>query len=141
MKHVLAAIALFALGTVSALANPPGGISGHVVRAVNGHAIVDVPVFIYKMPVREGDKPVSTMRTDKNGFFADVALPFGSYLVATRLGTHIVGCTVDAVYDGFMTRMKVAVGNRDGQCSGPRVRSALVNPQLTADVYLLTSSP
>lgn len=141
MKHVLAAIALLALGTLPALANPPGGISGHVVREANNHAIADVPIFIYKMPVKEGDSPVSSMRTDKNGFFADVALPFGTYLVATRLGTQIVGCTVDAVYDGFMTHMKLAVGDRDSHCSGPRVRTALVNPALTADVYLITGAP
>src|SRR5579863_9157795 len=137
MKQLLALLAAMACATLPALASP-GGISGHVVRESNGHAIAGVPVFIYKMPVKQGDEPVASMRTDGRGFFSDVALPLGRYLVATRIGTQIVGCSVDDVYDGFMTRMKVAIADQDSQCSGPHVRTALVNPALTSDVYYIT---
>jgi 5-hydroxyisourate hydrolase-like protein (transthyretin family) len=139
MKSAFATLGLIGLLALPAIASP-GGISGHVIDLHTGQAIEGVPVFIYRVPVNDGDKPVSAMKTDKHGGFADVGLPLGRYLVATRVGSRSSGCTVDDVFDGFMSHITVAVGKGETACEGPHTASALVNPALTSDTYFITSS-
>jgi 5-hydroxyisourate hydrolase-like protein (transthyretin family) len=138
MKHLLALAVAFALTTVSVLA-AEGAITGRVVDLHTGKPISGVPVFIYRLPVNEGDKPVGAMRTDNKGGFADVSLENGQYLVATRVGSRSSGCTVDDIFAGFVTHIVVEVGHGETACEGPHTASALVNPALTADEYIITN--
>jgi 5-hydroxyisourate hydrolase-like protein (transthyretin family) len=138
MKYVQAFAAAVSLTTALAFA-AEGGITGHVVDLHTGKPISGVPIFIYHMPVNEGDSPIFAMRTDGKGGFGDVALPSGRYLVATRVGSRSTGCTVDDVFDGYVTHIKVSIGKGETACEGPHTSSALVNPALTADTYIITN--
>ena len=139
MKRFLAVSALLVLSAAPAMADQRGGIAGHIVDATTHAAVAGVPVFIYRMPVRQGDAPVSAVRTDKHGGFADITLPVGRYLVATRDGTRSQGCDVDDVYPGNVMHVTIAVGSNRATCTGAHIRTAVVDPGLTTDMYLIGS--
>jgi hypothetical protein len=52
-----------------------------------------------------------------------------------RFPGKVEGCAVDDVMGGEVTRMRIEIGHDAIMCTGPRVHSALVDPNATADVY------
>jgi hypothetical protein len=47
----------------------------------------------------------------------------------------VLGCAVDDVQSGEVSRLKIEIGRDNIVCSGPRVHAALIDPNATADIY------
>ena len=134
MKIIAAALLMAGLTAASAFAFAPGGISGHIVDAKTGKPLAGVPLEIYRMPIKNGDLAIVRIRTNDRGFFVKNALPVGRYMVAALADGRSFGCIVDDVYESNMTNFTLGVGEDNTVCSGPRVHSGLVNPNVTADL-------
>ncbi len=52
-----------------------------------------------------------------------------------QLPGKVVGCAVDDVQGGEVSRMRIEIGRDAIMCCGPRVHPALIDPNATADVY------
>jgi hypothetical protein len=134
MKKLVALVALLGFAAVPALA-ANGGISGTLVDEA-GRPVAGAPVAIFRMPIRQADTAMATVKTNGRGFFAEIALPPGRYVVSSVASTQSSSCVVDDVFDGAVTRVKLRLGP-SSKCSGPRLHSAVVNPALTSDVYVV----
>lgn len=136
MKRFAIVLALAGALATPALAEQPGGIAGTVVDARSGRAMAGVTLYYYRAPYLEnGANRIMTLRTNPRGFFSDVTLEPGRYVVMARIGGGVQGCAVDDVIGAEVTRIKIAIGRGALMCSGPRVHPALVDPNATADVY------
>jgi hypothetical protein len=136
MKQILTMLALAGMLTAPAFADQPGGISGTVVDAKTGQPIAHATLYYYRSPYLEnGPNHIATLQTNARGFFSDVTLEPGWYVVMARFPGKVEGCAVDDVMGGEVTHLKVAIGHDAIMCTGPRVHSALVDPNATADVY------
>jgi protocatechuate 3,4-dioxygenase beta subunit len=136
MKRFLLMTALAAAMSLPALADQTGGVSGRVTDLM-GHPLANTAVSIYKLPVHEGSPAIKSATTDKQGYFTDITLEPGRYLVTANVMGWTSSCVIDDVFGGSVTRMKISVGADGQRCSGPRVHSAVVNPANTADVYII----
>jgi len=134
MRIVIAAVLALSFATVPALA-ANGGVNGTLLDEA-GRPVAGAPVAIFRMPIRQADVAVATVKTDRHGFFAELALPPGRYVVSSVASTHSSSCVIDDVFDGVVTRVKLRLGPST-RCSGPRLHSALINPALTSDVYIV----
>lgn len=136
MKRIIGLCAFALLATLPAFA-ANGGVWGRILDA-SGNPIAGVPVAIFQMPLHDSELAVSTLTTDRNGYFSHIALTPGRYLVRANVDGTAVACSIDDVFDGFNTRMVMRVEpNAAATCSGPRVHSASINPAMTADVYIM----
>jgi hypothetical protein len=128
-KSLLAAMFLLA-ATVPARAGDSGGISGYV-RDDRGlplpHAVVQFQ--------RLGGL-VGTVRTDDSGFFSDITLEPGRYMIRVDgvLGSQSSSCVVRDVFGGEVARLTIGVGITTRDCDWGQA-SSLVDPNATADVY------
>jgi protocatechuate 3,4-dioxygenase beta subunit len=137
MKRFAAMLALAALTTAAAVADTSGaGLQGRVVSLSNGRAIAHATVLYYKAPYLEnGPNQIFTQKTDKNGYFTDITLVPGRYIVMARVPNRVEGCAVDDVQQGEVTHVVLKVGGNRIICAGPRVHPTTVDPNLTADLY------
>lgn len=136
MKQIAIVLALAGSFSMPALADQPGGISGTVVDAKTGQPISQATLYYYRAPYLEnGPNRIMTLQTNAHGFFGDITLQPGRYIVMARLPGKVEGCAVDDVMSGEITRMKLEIGHDALMCSGPRVHPALVDPSASADVY------
>ncbi len=136
MKRLAIVLALAGSLTAPAAADQPGGISGTVVDARTGRAISGATLYYYRAPYQEnGANRIMTLQTNARGFFSDVTLDPGRYVIMARIGSGVQGCAVDDVIGAEVTRIKISIGQSALMCSGPRVHPALVDPNATADVY------
>jgi hypothetical protein len=136
MKHIAIGLALVGSLVASALADEPGGIAGTVVDAKTGQPISNATLYYYRSPYLDnGPNHIMTLRTNSRGFFSDVTLQPGRYVVMARFPNKVQGCAVDDVMGGEVARMKIEIGHDAVMCSGPRIHPALVDPNATADVY------
>jgi hypothetical protein len=136
MKQVTTMLALAGMLWAPALGAQPGGISGTVVDAKTGQPMAHATLYYYRSPYLEkGPNHVATLQTNGRGFFSYVTLEPGRYVVMARFPGKVEGCAIDDVMAGEVTRMRVEIGHDGIMCSGPRVHSALVDPNATADVY------
>jgi hypothetical protein len=76
-----------------------------------------------------------TLQTNSRGFFSDVTLDPGRYIIMARVPGKVQGCAVDDVMGGEVARMKIEIGHDAIMCSGPRIHSALIDPNAGASVY------
>jgi hypothetical protein len=137
MKQIAIGLALAGSLVTSALADQPGGISGTVVDVKTGQALAHTTLYYYRAPYLEnGANHIMTMQTNSRGFFSDVTLEPGRYIVMARFPDKVQGCAVDDVIGGEVSRMKIEIGHDAIMCSGPRVHPALVDPNATSDLYL-----
>jgi Carboxypeptidase regulatory-like domain len=137
MKTLAIVLALAGSLIVPAFADSLGGISGTVVDAKTGQPMSGVTLYYYRAPyVERGPNRIMTLKTNARGFFSDVTLDPGRYVIMARFPGKVEGCAVDDVIGGQQTRMKIEVGHDAIMCSGPRVHAALVDPNASADVYL-----
>ncbi len=134
MKTFVAAFVLAALTAVPVLAFTQGGISGHIVDKSSGKALAGVPLEIYRMPIRPGDRAVARLHTNGRGFFVKVPLSTGRYMVAALADGKSFGCVVDDVFQNNVTNFTLGVGGDNTVCTGPRVHAGVVNPNITADL-------
>jgi hypothetical protein len=135
MKRLASMLALASFLAVPAMADAPGGISGYVTSLSTGAPIAHAKISYYRAPYVENVTVLKRLETDKHGFFADVTLEPGRYIVMAQVPGKVLGCAVDDVMNGETARVKIQIGRNDIMCSGPRVHAALVDPNATADVY------
>lgn len=136
MKHLAIMLALAGFLGGIAIADELGGLSGTVVDARTGQPVPNATLYYYRSPYNEhGYNHIMTLQTNSRGFFSDITLEPGRYIVMARFPNRVQGCAVDDVIGGENTRMKIVLGHDQIMCSGPRVHPALVDPNATADVY------
>ena len=134
MKTFVTALVFAALAAVPGLAFTQGGISGHIVDISSGKMLAGVPLEIYRMPIRPGDRAIARLRTNARGFFVKVPLSTGRYMVAALADGKSFGCIVDDVFQNNVTNFTLGVGSNNTVCTGPRVHAGLVNANITADL-------
>jgi len=136
MKYLTIMLALAAAVAAAARADEPGGISGYVVDTKSGRPIAQATLYYYRSPYLEhGPNRIMTLQSNGRGFFSDVTLEPGRYVIMARFPNKVEGCAVDDVIGGEVSRIKVEMGHDSIMCSGPRVHPALVDPNAGADVY------
>jgi hypothetical protein len=136
MKTIGIMLALTGLLALPATADQPGGIAGTVIDLSTGQAIAGATIYYYRSPYLEnGPNHIMKLETDRHGFFNDITLDPGRYIVMARLPNRVEGCAVDDVMGGEVARMRIEIGHDKIMCSGPRVHPALVDPNATADIY------
>ncbi len=137
MKSIAMALALAGSMAAAAPADSLGGISGTVVNAKTGQAMPGVTLYYYRAPYLDrGPNRIMTLTTNARGFFSDVTLDPGRYVLMARFPGKVEGCAIDDVIGGQQTRVKIEIGRDAIMCDGPRVHPALVDPNASADVYL-----
>jgi hypothetical protein len=136
MKQIATVLALAGLLAVPALADQLGGISGYVVDAHTGQPMAHAQLYYYRSPYRDqGPNDIKALETNGRGFFSDITLEPGRYVVMARLPGKVEGCAVDDVMGGEVARLRIEIGHDQIMCSGPRVHPALVDPNATASIY------
>jgi hypothetical protein len=137
MKTYAALLAIVSLLSVPALADSnTAGLSGTVVDVNSGQPIEHATILYYKTPYLEnGTNRIYETKTDRKGFFSDITLEPGRYVIMARVPDRVLGCAVDDVQIGEVTRVKLEIGRDRIVCSGPRVHPTSVDPNLTADLY------
>lgn len=134
MKALAVILGVLALAA-PASASRPAGISGYVIDLDNGRALARAEVQIYRMPVENTAAPVAMLLTNVRGFFSDITLVPGRYMVvATAKGVRS-GCEISNLYEGVVARFTMKISSHGERCIGRNVHSALVVPGQTADVY------
>lgn len=136
MKRLATTLALASLMAVPAVAAQfGGGLSGHVTDLKSGQPIAHATILYYRAPYIDNVTVLKKLETDRNGFFTDVTLEPGRYILMSQVEGRVMGCAVDDVMDGESTRVNIKMGYDTIVCSGPRVHPTMVDPNATADVY------
>ncbi len=136
MKYAAITLALAGLLTAAVSADQLGGISGIVVDRADGRPIAGAKLYYYRAPYSDSQPTkLTVVETNRHGFFSDITLEPGRYVVMARVPGKVEGCSVDDVMGGEVVRMRIEIGGDAIMCSGPRVHAALVDPNATADVY------
>jgi hypothetical protein len=136
MKQLAIMLALAGSFVLPAIADQLGGISGTVVDAKTGQPIAHAKLYYYRSPYHEnGPNRVMELEANSRGFFSDITLEPGRYIVMARFPGKVEGCAVDDVMGGEVAHMRIQIGHDAIMCSGPRVHPALVDPNATASVY------
>jgi hypothetical protein len=112
-----------------------GGISGYVIDLKTGQPIDHASIVYYRAPYVENATIMRKLETDRHGYFRDITLEPGRYIVMAQVPGKVLGCAVDDVQSGEVSRMKIEIGRDNIVCSGPRVHPTLIDPNATADVY------
>ena len=130
-------------GIVVVVANPvaaqntPTGVNGYIVNAETHRPISGADITIFRMPIGSLSQPVSTLRTDKHGYFSNIELSPGRYIVmASALNAHS-GCEISDLFEGAVSRIRIEISNKGEHCVGKNVRTALIMPGQGADVYII----
>lgn len=136
MKLLATTLALASLLAVPAAADQMGGgISGYVIDLKTGQPIDHVSIMYYRAPYVENATTIRKLETDRHGYFRDITLEPGRYIVMAQVPGKVLGCAVDDVQTGEISRIKIEIGRDNIVCSGPRVHPTLIDPNATADVY------
>lgn len=136
MKQMAIMLALAGSFALPALGENLGGLSGTVVDAKTGQPISHATLYYYRAPYLEkGPNRIMTLQTNARGFFSDVTLDPGRYVIMARLPGKVEGCAIDDVMGGEVARVKIEIGHDAIMCTGPRVHPAMIDPNTTADVY------
>ena len=135
MKRIVTTLGLLAAMTLPAVAADTGGVAGYVVDLANGQPIANAAVAIYRLPLDTNAPVIESAVTNRQGFFTNIHVAPGRYLVTANIANRTSSCMIDDVFPGQTVRMKISIGADGQRCSGPKVHSAVVNPSETADVY------
>ena len=136
MRLLGALLAVAALATVPAVADDmSGGIAGYVVDLKTGQPIDRADIMYYRAPFIENATEIRRLETDRHGYFRDITLEPGRYIVMAQVPGKVLGCAVDDVQNGEISRIRIELGRDVIVCSGPRVHPTLIDPNATADVY------
>jgi hypothetical protein len=118
-----------------AIAGDSGGIAGYVVSSSTGRAVAGEPLLYYRWPYVENSTEVRELRTDARGFFSDITLAPGRYVIVASERDSISGCTIDDVFGGEVSHVRVTLQRNGKNCAGPRISPALIDSAATSDVY------
>lgn len=136
MKRLASILALASFLAVPAFAAQiGGGITGYVTDLKTGQPIDHATILYYRSPYVENVTVLKKLQTDRHGYFGDVTLEPGRYILMAQFPGKVMGCAVDDVMDGESTRVKIKMGYDTIVCSGPRVHPTLIDANATADVY------
>lgn len=136
MKLLGIMLALAGLLAIPAMADQPGGLAGTVIDLNTGQPIANATIYYYRSPwLENGSNNIMSLQTDRHGFFSNIALDPGRYIIMARVPGKVQGCAVDDVMKGEIARVKIEIGRDVVLCSGPRVHPALVDPNATASLY------
>jgi hypothetical protein len=131
-----AAIAAMAgAGAGRAIAGDSGGIAGYVVNSTNGRPVAGAPLLYYRWPYVENATEVRELRTDGRGFFSDITLAPGRYVILVSERDSVSGCTIDDVFGGEVSHVRVTLERNGKNCAGPRINPAWIDANSTADLY------
>ena len=128
-----------ALMPLIGLADATGGVSGVVIDHSTGKPVAGALISVYELPAATSDSPammrVSALKTDRRGFFSDLSLEPGGYLITVTEPRKAAACAVHAVYNGVVRHLQIVVSNDShaSVCRGPYAHQ--IDPDETADVY------
>jgi hypothetical protein len=135
MKRIIVTLTcLLAFTALPALADT-GGVAGMVLDLNTGRPMSNAAVAIYRLPLTPNAPQIESALTNGKGFFSNLGLEPGRYLVTANISGRTSSCIVDDVFGGQVVHLKIEVGADGQRCIGPKVHSAVVNPSETADVY------
>jgi hypothetical protein len=135
MRSFAIVLALASLVAAPVLADELGGIAGTAIDAKTGQPLAHATLYYYRAPYVENATRIMKIETNGRGFFSDVTLQPGRYVIMARYPNKVEGCAVDDVIGGETTRMKLTIGRDAIMCTGPRVHAALIDPNAGASVY------
>ncbi len=135
MKHLATTLALVSFMALPAMADQGGGISGNVTNLTTGQPVVGATILYYRAPYVENVTVPKALQTNGRGYFSDITLEPGRYILMAQVPGKVMGCAVDDVMNGEIAHVKIQMGRDTIVCSGPRVHPTLVDPNATADVY------
>jgi hypothetical protein len=118
-----------------AIAGDSGGIAGYVVSSSTGRPVAGQSLLYYRWPYVESATEVRELRTDAHGFFSDITLAPGRYVIVASERNSISGCTIDDVFGGEVSHVRVMLVRGGTICAGPRTNPALIDSAATADIY------
>ncbi len=140
MRALALILGILASAVLPALAqNQPTGIDGMVVSADTRKPLTNVQIAIFRMPLGSAATAVSTLYTDKHGFFSNILLEPGRYVVTATANGVRTACQTSDIYRGAVARVKIEMSRDHEYCIGKGVSSSLVVPGQTADVYIIHS--
>jgi len=138
MKALALILGILAFALVPALAqNQPTGIDGYVLNAETHKPLVNAQVAIFRMPLGNAATAVSTISTNKHGFFSNVLLEPGRYVVTATANGERTACQTSDIFRGAIARVKIEMSRDHEYCIGKGVTSSLVVPGQTSDVYII----
>ncbi len=138
MRALALILGILALAALPALAqNQPTGIDGFVVNADTHKPLAGAQVAIFRMPLQNAAAAVSTLRTNKHGFFSNVLLEPGRYVVTATANGERTACQTSDIYRGAVARVRIEMSKDHEYCIGKGISSSLVVPGQTADVYII----
>ncbi len=133
----LALILLALAAAAPVAAAQPTGLAGTVVDLDNGKPLRGAQVEIYHLPLQTVVNPIATLVANDRGFFADISLTPGRYLVVANANGVRTACEISKLYHGVVGRLRMEISSKGERCIGKHVSSALVVPGQTADVYVV----
>ncbi|HEV7180664.1 MAG TPA: carboxypeptidase-like regulatory domain-containing protein [Candidatus Baltobacteraceae bacterium] len=137
MRQLISVLALVAACTLCAAAGEPSGVAGTVLNLDNGTPFVNAAVAIYRLPLRENDTAVASAVSDRHGFFANITLDPGRYLITANVNGMHSSCEFQELYRGVITRVKLELSSTGERCVGKHIRAAVVVPGQSQDVYIM----
>lgn len=138
MRALALIFGALALAAIPALAqNQPTGINGFVVNADTHKPLVGAEVAIYRMPIGDAATAVSTLHTNKQGFFGSLLLEPGRYVVTATVDGLRTGCQTSEIFRGAVARVRIEMAKDHAFCFGRGVSASLVVPGQTSDVYII----
>ena len=138
MRALALVLGILALPALPALAQTqPTGVDGFVVNATTHKPLAGAEVAIFRMPIGNAATAVSTLRTNKHGFFSNVLLEPGRYVVTATANGQRTACQTSDIYRGAVARVRIEMSKDREYCVGKGVTSSLVVPGQTADVYII----
>ncbi len=138
MKALALILGISAFAVVPALAqNQPTGIDGTVISADTHKPLANAQIAIFRMPLGSAATAVSTIYTNKHGFFSNVLLEPGRYVVTATANGVRTACQTSDIFRGAVARVRIEMSRDREYCIGKGVSSSMVVPGQTADVYII----
>jgi len=130
-----AMVAALLAASSGAMADEPGGITG-VVLDSHGQRLANVPLQIYQLPVVERDTSrMHETLTNRRGFFVQMGLTPGTYVVLANAEGHKIRCVIRNVYEGRVRRVTLQASTTPGEDKCEANYPPNFDPDETADVY------
>ena len=137
MRRIFAALAIVVACALPATAQETSGVAGTVVDLDHQTPFVNAAVGIYRLPLHENDVPVATATTDRHGFFSNITLEPGRYLITANVMGMRSSCEFQELYHGVVTRVRIELSMTGERCVGKNIRPSLVVPGQVSDVYIV----
>ena len=137
MLRIFAAVALFAATLLPAAAQDISGVAGTVVDLDHQKPFANAAIGIYRLPLHGEDVPVATATTDRKGYFSNITLEAGRYLITANIMGMRSSCEFEELYHGVVSQVRIEVSMTGERCVGKNIRPSLVVPGQVSDVYIV----